>query len=618
MVRTASCVLPLNIGNRMTQGFIKAFLTVILVVFFSARPGYSQDIRLRSIEKSYVLRHPMFVVDEDNNLPTEQIPYENFKASEFATLSLGSTKASVWVKVRILNQSDKEDWHIQIDSPPVLESVSVYQKNGDRLIKIFTKKSTTPKATGEVSVNNLLIPVSIPIDTEAEIYIKASSNNILRLPIKFITLQKAFEESYLTDLLNGVVFGMLIAFAIYNLFVYILTKEQPYLYYLGAIFFWSLNVFFYNGFLPEMLGALDWLNSAGTIIALASLMSILFTNSFLQTKKNSPLFNKIKGLMFFFSLIILLTDIFCKGPYSFMLVQYLMYPYFLYWFGAGVQSLKNGYKPAIYFLLGFGSLMLGNAIYNLKDLNILPDNLITRTSMHWGTLLEALILSYALANRLNFYRKQQEHIQRKTIAEKSAFLKELLKRQEQEKKRVAMELHDNIGQQLILIKNRSWRLQQISEEPLKNLITTSIEHIAAIMAEVRSILHRLRPYQMDLLGLTQSINGLINDTFNDYEIKQGNTDEVNQHFDADESMHIFRILQLLSQDILACTPDKQIRYAITRKAFAVDFSFEFQTTGQLENSSPDIQNRLELLKGDINIQSSHNTTKITVNIPFNH
>jgi len=96
-----------------------------------------------------------------------------------------------------------------------------------------------------------------------------------------------------------------------------------------------------------------------------------------------------------------------------------------------------------------------------------------------------------------------------------------------------------------------------------------------------------------------------------------NSDEINQHFNTDESMHIFRILQLLTRDILASTFVKRIRYAITQKASSVDFEFEFQTTQRLENSSPDIHNRLELLKGNINIQNSHTTTQITVNIPFN-
>jgi signal transduction histidine kinase len=598
----------------MNKGLLKALILFLLLSGISS--GYGQDIQLNDSEKSYVLSYPEFLVDFDNDLHISQVQDKNFKVSEFPTLSLGATTASVWVKIRIQNQSNQTGWHIQIDSPPVLESVSVYQKNEGRLFNIFARGASIPKATGEVRVNNLLIPISIPVHTQAEFYIKASSNNILRLPIKVTTLQNAFEQSYITDLLNGIVFGMLIAFAIYNLFVYIITKEQPYLYYLGYIFFWSLNLFFYNGFLPDILSELIWLNSAGTIIAIASLLSVIFTNSFLQTKKNSPFFYKIRGLMCMLSIVILLTDIFYKGTYSFMLVQYLMYPFFIYWFGAGIQSLRRGYKPAIYFILGFGSLMLGNAVYNLKDLDILPDNLITRTSMHWGTLLEALILSFALASRLNFYRKQQEQIQLKTIEEKRGFLKELLQRQEQEKKRVAMELHDNIGQQLILIKNRSWRLQQLSEGAIKDLVSAPINHIAAIMAEVRGILHRLRPYQMDLLGLTQSINGLITDTFIDFDIEQGNTDEVNEYFNTDESMHIFRILQLLTDSILASKPEKQIRYAITCHVSSVDFGFEIQTTRRILDGSPDIRNRLELLKGHIIVQKNQNTTQIIVNIPF--
>lgn len=590
---------------------------LLILVLPGIRLAYAQDIVLKDSEKSYTLHHPLFLVDPDNNLQTNQIgDHKDFKASRSPTLSLGATTASVWIKTHILNKSNKTDWHLQIESPPVLESVSVYQKKDGRLVKILTSEASKPKITGEVRVNNLLIPISIPTQTQAEFYIRASSNNILRIPIKVITLQKAYEQSYLTDLLSGIVFGMLMAFAIYNLFVYILTKEQPYLYYLGAIFFWSLNLFFYNGFLPDIMSSLIWLNSAGTIIALASLMSILFTNSFLQTKINSPFFYKIRGLMCLFSLFILLTDIFYKGPYSFMLVQYLMYPYFVYWFGAGLQSFKRGYKPALYFILGFGFLMLGNAIYNLKDLNLLPDNLFTRTSMHWGTLLEALILSYALASRLNFYRKQQEEIQLKTIEEKRAFLKELLQRQEQEKKRIAMELHDNIGQQLILIKNRSWRLQQLSQAPIKDLVGGPINHIATIMAEVRSILHQLRPYQMDLLGLTQSINGLITDTFTDYQVEQGKTDEINSCFNTDESMHIFRVLQLLTGAILISKPGQHIHYSITRHASSVDFLFELQINRQRLNTSPDLHNRLELLEGHISILNKQKTTQISINIPF--
>ncbi|WP_285056731.1 sensor histidine kinase [Pedobacter ginsengisoli] len=601
----------------MTRGAYKVlFSTLILLLSSSIHFSYARQIILKNREKSYTLHYPAFLADTKGEIKLQQLSTAKFEASAYPTLSLGATTASVWIKTSIINRSKTTGWHIQIDSPPVLQTVEVYQKKAGSLVKIFSSDASKAKTTGDVRVNNLLIPISIPINTGTEYYIHARSNNILRLPIKITTLQKAFERGYLTDLINGIVFGMLMAFAIYNLFVYLLIRELPYLYYLGAIFFWSLNLFFYNGFLPDILSSLIWLNSAGTIIGFASLLSIFFTNSFLQTRQNSPVFNKLRGLMSALSIGIIIIDVFWKGAYSFMLIQYLMYPYFMYWFGAGIISFRKGYKPAIFFLVGFGCLMLGNAVYNLKDLNILPDNLFTQTSMHWGTLLEALVLSFALASRLNFYRKEKGQIQLKTIEEKRTFLKELLQRQELEKKRVAMELHDNIGQQLIVIKNRSWRLQQLVEEPLKKQVSIVIDHIAAIMAEVREILHRLRPYQMDLMGLTQSIRGLISDTFADYDVRQGNIDEINECFNPAESIHIFRILQLLSAGILLSAPANEIGYTVTKFASSVDFQFDIQAAQQPFNMLPDINNRLELLKGTISIKNIGESTQITINIPF--
>ncbi|WP_316818192.1 7TM diverse intracellular signaling domain-containing protein [Pedobacter nyackensis] len=583
------------------------------MLLYSVSSAYAQQVELKDSEKSYVISYPLYLVDKNNNLkPGQILNNTNFKPAKFPTLSLGATTASVWVKTHIVNHSKKTDWHIQINSPPVLQLVEVYQKQSNQLVKIFTSYANKPKSAGDVRVNNLLIPISIPTGSETEYYIRATSNNILRLPLKITTLQKTFEQEYLPDLLNGITFGMLMAFALYNLFVYILTKEQPYLYYLGYILFWSLNLFFYNGFLPDIFTSLIWLNSAGTIISIASLLSVFFTNSFLQTKKNSPFFYQIRGLMSFLSLLILFTDIFWKGAYSFILIQYLMYPFFFYWFGAGILSLRNGYKPALYFILGFGCLMLGNAVYSLKDLDVLPDNLFTRTSMHWGTLLEALILSFALASRLNFYQREKEQIQIKSIEEKRNFLKELLKRQEQEKKRIAMELHDNIGQQLILIKNKSWRLQQLSEQPLKEEVTHSIDHVAEIMVSVRSILHRLRPYQMDLLGLTQSINGMIAEAFADYHLEHEKTDDINQLFNSDESMHIFRIIQLLTDGILSSVPFNQINFTITRLDSYVEFQFDLTGHQQPLGNFPDINNRLELLNGTLN----RTGTSINVCIPY--
>jgi two-component system, sensor histidine kinase LadS len=590
-------------------------ILVWLLYFGYSGPVYAQQLVLKSAEVDYRVEYPFYLVDGkgDMNISTVVNEDRHFKPSAFPVLSLGATTSSVWIRVNVVNQTVNSEWYFQISSPPVLHTLEIYRKDIHGIVKIFSKKIGQDQITGNVKVNNLLIPISA--DKETTYYIKASSHNILRVPLKVITLQKAFEQAYLTDLFNALTFGILVAFAVYNLFVFLLTKELPYIYYLGYTFFWGLNLFFYNGFISDFFSFLPWLNRAGMIIAIASIFSVYFTNSFLQTKKYCPFFFKLRWIMLAISLIALIIDVFWEGAYAFIYIQYCMYPFFVYWIGAGLQSLKNGYKPALYFVLGFGCFILGNAVYNLKDLDVLPDNTFTQSSMHWGAILDALILSFALANRLSFYHKEKEQIQLRSIEEKSSFLKELLHRQEHEKKRVAMELHDNIGQQLILIKNRSWRLYQLSADSVKGQVMSAILQIAAIMAEVRNMLHRLRPYQMDLLGLTQSIHSLIAEAFTDYKIDRGEVADIDSFFAADEAIHIFRIIQLLTDYMLESAQTNQVFYAIHHQSSRVEFLFSINIPQKTFDDHSDISNRLELLNGHISVQNRLDNCIITVSIP---
>lgn len=330
----------------MVVNSLKVFVKLLILLFCSIGTANAQNLILEDHKKSYPLQHPLYLVDEHQDFSSTQVIHNtNFKPAKLPTLSLGATNSAVWIKVHILNKTQNTDWYLQIDSPPVLHSVEVYQKKATGLFKTFTVHNNKSKSLDQIKVNDLLIPIDLPQNTEVEYYIRATSNNILRLPLKVTTLQTNFEQRRSNDLLNGITFGILMTFVIYNLFVYLLTRERTYLYYLIYIFFWSLNLFFYNGFLPYIFTSLIWLNSAGIIIAIASLFSVFFTNSFLKTKTNSPFFYKTSLLLSLLLLIVLFTDIFFRGAYSFIMIQYLMYPVFIYWFGAGIQSLKKGYKP---------------------------------------------------------------------------------------------------------------------------------------------------------------------------------------------------------------------------------------------------------------------------------
>ena len=120
----------------------------------------------------------------------------------------------------------------------------------------------------------------------------------------------------------------------------------------------------------------------------------------------------------------------------------------------GFVCLKKGYKPAAFYLLAFLIMGLGVVIYILKDHGILPYNSFTDNAMIIGNPMEALILAFALADKMNNYRKDIIQHREMLLHQSRQFSKNLILFQEKERKRIAGELHDSICQYLGIIKNK--------------------------------------------------------------------------------------------------------------------------------------------------------------------
>ena len=85
--------------------------------------------------------------------------------------------------------------------------------------------------------------------------------------------------------------------------------------------------------------------------------------------------------------------------------------------------------------------------------------------------------------------------------DKKEFAELLLQAQEEERKRIARDLHDGVGQSLLLIK------KQMENHQVTTLVNQ--EMIASTLEEVRSISRDLHPFQLDNFGLTSTIEGMI-------------------------------------------------------------------------------------------------------------
>jgi ligand-binding sensor domain-containing protein len=128
----------------------------------------------------------------------------------------------------------------------------------------------------------------------------------------------------------------------------------------------------------------------------------------------------------------------------------------------------------------------------------------------WFVALEVMAL---VALILFTTRHRIRQLQRAQALQK-AFSQQLIASQENERQRIAAELHDSLGQRLVVINNLalfSIRAQARAEQANRDGDTLKeiSEEASSAIQETREISYNLRPFQLDRLGLTRAVEGIL-------------------------------------------------------------------------------------------------------------
>jgi signal transduction histidine kinase/ligand-binding sensor domain-containing protein len=126
------------------------------------------------------------------------------------------------------------------------------------------------------------------------------------------------------------------------------------------------------------------------------------------------------------------------------------------------------------------------------------------------------------------------------------FSRQLIESQEGERKRMAAELHDSLGQHLLVIKNRAALGDRLAEnriqskEQFDEIATSATQAID----EVRRIAYNLRPLNLERLGLTTVIEELIEKVSNSSGIRFfADIAPLDRTLTADGDINLYRIVQ---------------------------------------------------------------------------
>ena len=221
-----------------------------------------------------------------------------------------------------------------------------------------------------------------------------------------------------------------------------------------------------------------------------------------------------------------------------------------------------------------------------------------------------LILFGSVAAILTFlifwlYRNKLQLKRKKRLQEEYA--QKLLLSQEEERKRISKDLHDGLGQSLLLIKNK---IALTNNNDTELLVNNAIE-------EMRGISRVLHPFQLADIGITKALENLIlriDSSFNETYIF-GDIENIDTILTQNQEVHIFRIIQECLSNIMKHAKaasakvdlkleEKYISINIKDNGIGFDFSERYNDFNSLGLKT--IKDRVKLLKGTLKIDSTKN------------
>ncbi|MBW8687623.1 sensor histidine kinase [Chitinophaga rhizophila] len=229
-----------------------------------------------------------------------------------------------------------------------------------------------------------------------------------------------------------------------------------------------------------------------------------------------------------------------------------------------------------------------------------------------------LLLSILVIVLVIFQQKQViQHklaIRDKDLQLQKERLMAILQGQEQERKRIAEDLHDEVGAQLSVLKLNLNQLQPLLKTENKELeqLKETKDFTDTIIQHLRFISQSLHPQALENLGLSKALDSFCNLMNKNKQVKISFKDEGNpHHVDIEKALNIYRVVQELINNILKHAQATQIEITYQCNANALQINVVDNGNGllvaSLEKPGPrtgslglrNIESRLNVIGGTI-------------------
>lgn len=263
------------------------------------------------------------------------------------------------------------------------------------------------------------VPVSIKSGRNHEVYIRIQSFNSIMLETRVLTSDELSQQTNYYYFWVGAFYGILIIMALYNLSLAFITRDTAYFVYVSYVLlfcFLALTISG-DGYYGIWTGFPQF-NSYAIALAggLLSIPTLLFPYYLLDISKNAPKLRWGFFVLIALSATYLLCIPFMEVNTSLKLINVINLIYMLFLLGVAIYLTVKQVPVAWIYLLAWSFLIAGLMILSLAAYDVIPMNELTYQANLVGGLIEMVLLSIALAQRVRYERQAREKALQKALS----------------------------------------------------------------------------------------------------------------------------------------------------------------------------------------------------------
>ncbi|GAA3947026.1 diguanylate cyclase [Allohahella marinimesophila] len=363
-------------------------------------------------------KHLEYLKDPQRELTLPEVleRSEDFIRSEAEVINPGYTSAGYWVRFQLRNVTTEAQTVFLDYQTPFVDTIRLYQPLEQGGYDLQRSGRLVLPADRPYQSRHFVLPITLPAEQSQTFYLYADSADTFYMPLQLFDEAALNESQRVSYAWLTFYQGLIFAMTVFSIFLLVTVRDKVYVFYiLTIVVHHGLFFAMYDGLTYDYFGLEHpwWFREALSLVAALSMAIIMqFSRLLLNTRQEQPRLDRWIVALQCLAVVTAIASIFLDYYISIRIANPVASITGVLLCLAGWNSYRNGNSAARYFLLAWAFVIIGGFAFSLKAWGILPVNLFTEYGWQMGSAVEALLLSMAIAERINIEVRQRERSQR--------------------------------------------------------------------------------------------------------------------------------------------------------------------------------------------------------------